>query len=147
MIVTSINNTIQITLSVDFISETMQILNLIKGKYLTENQRNPDFFCYDLSDCFSQLQQLLTSDEPPPGCNGSPAPSTNTINPNPPKNQLPMVRMIEHLNTSLDELKEQNARLTQIITQQNEELRVLHEKHDEEYIFRSMPTQFRAILN
>jgi FtsZ-binding cell division protein ZapB len=58
-----------------------------------------------------------------------------------------MVQMIENLNTSLDELKEQNARLTQIITQQNEELRVLHEKHDEEYIFRSMPTQFRAILN
>ncbi|NCB19735.1 MAG: hypothetical protein EOM61_08970 [Bacteroidia bacterium] len=43
-----------------------------------------------------------------------------------------MVQMIENLNTSLDELKEQNARLTQIITQQNEELRVLHEKHDEE---------------
>lgn len=43
-----------------------------------------------------------------------------------------MVRMIEHLNTSLDELKEQNARLTRIITQQNEELRLLHEKHDEE---------------
>ena len=43
-----------------------------------------------------------------------------------------MVRMIEHLNTSLDELKEQNDRLTRIITQQNEELRVLHEKHDEE---------------
>jgi len=43
-----------------------------------------------------------------------------------------MVQMIEHLNTSLEELKEQNARLTQIITQQNEELRLLHEKHDEE---------------
>lgn len=43
-----------------------------------------------------------------------------------------MVQMIEHLNSSLDELKEQNALLTQIITQQNEELRVLHEKHDAE---------------
>ena len=72
--------------------QQLQILNLIKGNYITEKQRNPDFFCYDLSDCFSQLQQLLTSDEPPPGCNGSPAPSTNTINPNPPKNQLPMVQ-------------------------------------------------------
>jgi len=114
------------------LEQQLQILNQIKERYLTEKQRNPDFFCYDLSECFSQLQQLLTSDEPPPGCNGSPAPSTNTINPSQPKNQLPMVRMIEHLNTSLDELKEQNARLTRIITQQNEELRLLHEKHDEE---------------
>ena len=109
------------------LEQQLQILNLIKQRYLSDKLRNPDFFCYDLTDCFSQLQQLLTSDEPPPGCNGSPVPSTNTINPNTPQKQLPMVRMIEHLNTSLDELKEQNAQLTRIITQQNEELRVLPE--------------------
>jgi hypothetical protein len=113
-------------------NQQLQILKLIKDRYLTEKQRNPYFFCYDLSDCFSQLQQLLTSDELPTGCNGSPFPSTNTIDPNQHKIQLPMVQMIEHLNSSLDELKEQNALLTQIITQQNEELRVLHEKHDAE---------------
>ncbi len=110
----------------------LQILRLIEDKYLTEKQCNPpDFFCYDLSDCFSQLHQLLSFNEHPPGNNGSPV-SATTVNPNSPINQLPMVQMIEHLNTSLEELKEQNARLTQIITQQNEELRLLHEKHDEE---------------
>lgn len=112
--------------------QQFQVLNLIKEKYLIAKQRNPDLLFYDLNGCFSQLHQLLMGDHNSPEINNPTDISIPAKIPNPPKNQLLMVRMIEDLNASLDELKDQNAQLTQIIMQQNEEIMLLHEKHDEE---------------
>jgi hypothetical protein len=106
--------------------QQLQILKLIEEKYLNEKQRLPELSCYDLAGCFSHLKQLLWS------YNGA------GVNPDPPHSANSQVdhhvmkQTIDEQNTVIQDLKICIDQLNQIITQQNEELRVLHEKHDAE---------------
>ena len=106
--------------------QQLQILNLIEEKYLIEKQRHPDLFYYDLTGCFSQLQQRLIFDkdtrDKPVAQDGS----NSTIK------QLPMIKLVENLNASVLELKNQHIQLSELIRQKDEELRLLAGIHDAE---------------
>ena len=103
--------------------QQLRILKLIEEKYLIERQRHPDLFCYDLTGCFSQLQQLLMHDD---DANVKPDP------PAPASKHLTMKQTIEEQNTVIDDLKIYIEQLNEIIRQKNEELRLLAGKHDAE---------------
>jgi len=108
----------------DFTHEQqLLILKQIQEKYLLEKQRHPDLLCYDLTQCFSQLQQLLMHDD---RANDEPHP------PAPSDKHNTMKQTIEGQNTVTDDLKICIAQLSEIIRQKDEELRLLAEKHDAE---------------
>jgi len=103
--------------------QQMQILKQIEEKYLNEKQRHPDLFCYDLTECFSRLQQRLMNDDE---AKVNPDPST------PQKEQHIMKQTITEQNTVIEDLKIYIEQLNEIIRQKDEELRLLAEKHDAE---------------
>lgn len=99
-----------------------QILKLIEEKYLNEKQRHPDLFCYDLTGCFSHLQQLLMYDD---GAGDNPDPPDTFTPPN-------TTKQTTEQNTVIDDLKIYIEQLNEIILQKNDELRLLAEKHNAE---------------
>jgi hypothetical protein len=106
--------------------QQLQILNLIEDKYLIEKQRHPDLFYYDLSGCFTQLRQRLICDDD--NSDNSDAQATC----NPPKKHQTMKQTIAEQSTVIDDFKIYIAKLTEIIRQKDEELRLLAVKHDAE---------------
>ena len=106
--------------------QQLQILRLIEDKYLIEKQRHPDLFYYDLSGCFTQLRQRLICDD-----DNSDNSDAQAIC-NPPKKHLTMKETIAEQSSVIDDFKIYIAQLTQIISQKDEELRLLAGKHDTE---------------
>jgi hypothetical protein len=118
--------------------QQLRILKMIEEKYLIERKRHPDLFCYDLTGCFSQLQQLLMNDD---DAGDKPDPPDPLNPPTPTNKHLTMKQTIEEQNTVIEDLKIYIAQLSEIIRQKNEELRLLAEKHDAEI------ENMRMILN
>lgn len=106
--------------------QQLQILRLIEDKYLIEKQRHPDFFYYDLTGCFTQLLQRLICDDD--NSDNSDAQATSY----PQKKHLTMKQTIAEQSTVIDDFKIYIAKLTEIIRQKDEELRLLAVKHDAE---------------
>ncbi len=106
--------------------QQLQILNLIEDKYLIEKQRHPNLFYYDLSGCFSQLRERLIGDD---DTSDNPGPDHTS---NPPNKHLTMKQTIVEQSSVIDDFKIYIAQLTQIISQKDEELRLLAGKHDTE---------------
>lgn len=96
------------------------------NKYLIEKQRHPDLFYYDLSGCFTQLRQRLICDDD--NSDNSDAQATSY----PQNKHLTMKQTIAEQSTVIDDFKIYIAKLTEIIRQKDEELRLLAVKHDAE---------------